>query len=77
VLVNAFARKFLYVDNKRRNLNRNRNLVKPGASKGGDRMPTRAEALMHLLQSAGCPESELATLKNTVANQEVPEMKEV
>jgi len=40
-------------------------------------MPTRAEALMHLLQSAGCPESELATLKNTVANQEVPEMKEV
>jgi hypothetical protein len=35
-------------------------------------MPTRAEALMHLLQSAGCPESEMQTLKNTVQNQEVP-----
>jgi hypothetical protein len=35
-------------------------------------MPTRAEALMHLLQSAGCPESEMQTLKNTVKNQEVP-----
>lgn len=30
---------------------------------------------MHLLQSAGCPDSELQTLKNTVANQEVPELK--
>ncbi len=49
-------------------------MMRPGqlGNRGGARMPTRAEALMHLLQSAGCPESEMQTLKNTVKNQEVP-----
>jgi hypothetical protein len=59
-----------------RNENIRNKMMRQGGrnGRGGARMPTRAEALMHLLQSAGCPESEMQTLKNTVANQEVREL---
>lgn len=44
--------------------------------KNGKRPFTRAEALMAMLESNGCPVEQLQTLKNTVANQEVRHMTE-
>jgi hypothetical protein len=72
--VHAIYKKYIVGDGKTKQTYRNGNIrnqmMRPGqlGNRGGARMPTRAEALMHLLQSAGCPESEMQTLKNTVQN---------